>query len=55
VAYLAISIPVIGEGVLAQAAGLRTAGIVFAAAVAVLAAVVVTMLMRRDGKSPVRR
>ncbi|HEY1523201.1 MAG TPA: MFS transporter [Solirubrobacteraceae bacterium] len=49
VAYLAISIPVIGEGVLAQAAGLRTAGIVFAAAVAVLAAVVVTMLLRRRG------
>jgi MFS family permease len=50
VAYLAISIPVIGEGVLTQGAGLRTAGIVFAAAVAVLAAVVVTMLITRDGK-----
>lgn len=48
VAYLAISIPVIGEGVLAQVAGLQTAGIVFAALVAVLAAVVVTILLLRD-------
>jgi MFS family permease len=55
VAYLAISIPVIGEGVLAQAASLRTAGIVFAAVVAVLAAVVVTMLLSREGNSPARR
>jgi hypothetical protein len=58
VAYLAISIPVIGEGVLAQAAGLRTAGIAFAAVVAVLAAVVVTMLLSRqsdDGNGAVRR
>ena len=48
VAYFAISIPVIGEGVLAQAASLRTAGIVFAGAVAVLAATVVVMLLRRE-------
>lgn len=48
VAYLAISIPVIGEGVLTQGAGLRTAGIAFAAAVAVLAAVVVMMLLSRQ-------
>lgn len=37
VAYLAISLPVIGEGLTARAWGLRTAGIVFAVAVAVLA------------------
>jgi MFS family permease len=49
VAYFAISIPVIGEGVLAQAAGLQSAGIVFAALVAGLAAVVVTILLLRDG------
>jgi MFS family permease len=58
VAYLAISIPVIGEGVLAQASGLRTAGIVFAAVVAVLAGVVVTMLLSRqarDGNGAVGR
>ena len=47
VAYLAISIPVIGEGVLAQAVGLRTAGIVFAAVVAVMASLVVAMLASR--------
>nr|WP_188543867.1 MFS transporter [Rhodococcus trifolii] len=39
VAYVAISVPVIGEGVAARSWGLQTAGIVFAAAVAVLAAV----------------
>ena len=49
VAYLAISIPVIGEGVLAQASGLKTAGIVFAGVVALLAAVVVTLLYSRGG------
>jgi MFS family permease len=55
VAYLAISIPVIGEGVLAQAAGLKTAGIVFAGAVAVLAAVVVTLLYSREGNRAAAR
>ena len=34
VMYAAISLPVIGEGILAQATGLRTAGLIFAAAVA---------------------
>jgi cyanate permease len=48
VAYVAISIPVIGEGVLAELVGLRTAGLVFVAAVAVLAAVVLAMI-RTDG------
>jgi MFS family permease len=48
VAYMAISIPVIGEGVLAQAAGLRAGGIVFAGLVALLAAVVVAMLLSRE-------
>ena len=55
VAYLAISIPVIGEGVLAQAAGLRAAGIVFAGVVAALSAVVVAMLLSRGGNAPDRR
>jgi MFS family permease len=49
VAYVAISLPVIGEGVLAQAAGLKPAGLVFAAAVAALAAVVLTLLARARG------
>ncbi|TRW78682.1 MFS transporter [Mycolicibacterium sp. 018/SC-01/001] len=38
VAYVAIAIPVVGEGLAAQAWGLRTSGVVFAVAVAVLAA-----------------
>ncbi|MGE2836427.1 MFS transporter [Mycobacterium sp. SMC-4] len=38
VAYVAISLPVIGEGLAAEAWGLRTAGVVFAVAVAALAA-----------------
>jgi MFS family permease len=38
VAYVAISLPVIGEGLAAEVWGLRTAGIVFAIAVSVLAA-----------------
>jgi MFS family permease len=50
VAYFAISIPVIGEGLVAQAAGLQTAGIVFAALVALLAAVVVSILLGRGRK-----
>lgn len=37
VAYVAISLPVVGVGLAAQAWGLRTAGVSFAAAVAVLA------------------
>jgi MFS family permease len=49
VAYVAISIPVIGEGVLAQIAGLRPAGLAFAAAVAGLAGVVLVLLARRPG------
>ncbi|REH46241.1 putative MFS family arabinose efflux permease [Kutzneria buriramensis] len=39
VAYVAISAPVVGEGLAAQLVGLRTAGVGFGAAVAVLAAV----------------
>jgi hypothetical protein len=47
VAYLAISLPVIGVGVLAHATGLRSAGLTFAAAVSVLSAVVLVLLARR--------
>ncbi len=46
VAYLAISVPVIGVGVLAQAAGLRAAGLIFAGVVATLAAVALVLLVR---------
>ncbi|MGN6251087.1 MAG: MFS transporter [Marmoricola sp.] len=44
--YIGISLPVIGEGALAATAGLQTAGIVFAGAVAVLAAVALVLLLR---------
>ncbi len=47
VAYVAISVPVIGVGVLAEAAGLRTAGLVFAGVVAAIAGVVLALLARR--------
>ena len=47
VAYVAISLPVIGEGALAQAIGLRPAGLIFAGVVATLAGVVLGLLARR--------
>jgi MFS family permease len=43
VMYVAISLPVIGEGVLAQEIGLRAAGLTFAAIVAALSAVVLIL------------
>ena len=45
VAYLGISLPVIGEGLAAQVWGLRTAGVSFAAAIAVLAALCLTAVL----------
>jgi len=55
VAYIAISIPVIGEGVLAEIAGLRTAGLVFAGVVAAIAAVVLLLLARYRRESPAQQ
>ncbi len=49
VCYVAISLPVIGEGVLAEIAGLRPAGLVFAGVVAAIAAVVLVLLARQHG------
>jgi predicted MFS family arabinose efflux permease len=46
VAYVAISIPVVGVGLLTEAAGLRSAGLVFAGVVAALSAVVLALLAR---------
>jgi MFS family permease len=46
VMYIAISLPVIGEGVLAQAVGLRTAGLTFAAVIAALSAGVLIRVAR---------
>ncbi len=45
VAYVAISLPVIGEGLAAQALGLRTAGVTFAIAVALLAAICLAAIL----------
>jgi hypothetical protein len=47
VAYVAISVPVIGVGVLAQSTTLRTAGLIFAGVVAALAATALVLLLRR--------
>jgi MFS family permease len=49
VMYVAIALPVIGEGILAQAVGLRAAGLAFAAVVAGLSAVV--LILRAQGHS----
>jgi MFS family permease len=48
VAYLAISLPVVGVGVAAELAGLRAAGLLFAAVVAALALTVLVLLTRVD-------
>jgi MFS family permease len=48
VAYAALSVPVVGEGLLAQTTSLRTAGLVFAAAVAALSALVLALLARQS-------
>jgi multisubunit Na+/H+ antiporter MnhB subunit len=46
VMYVAISRPVVGVGVLAQAAGLRLEGLAFAGVVATLSALVLFLLWR---------
>lgn len=51
VAYIAISIPVIGEGFAAQVWGLRTAGIVFATAVGVLALACLTAILWQESRT----
>jgi MFS family permease len=48
VAYVAISLPIIGEGVLAEVAGLEVAGLVFTAVVSAIAATAVVLLIRGD-------
>ncbi|WP_052709700.1 MFS transporter [Streptomyces sp. NRRL S-495] len=55
VLFTMLSVPVIGVGVLVRATGLRTAGVGFSAAVAVLALAVAAGLVRRPrhGASPV--
>ena len=48
VMYVGLSLPVIGTGVLAHESGLRTAGIVFSAAVAALVLAVLASLVRTE-------
>ncbi|MCV7169094.1 MFS transporter [Mycobacterium manitobense] len=48
VAYVAISVPVVGEGLAAQHLGLRTAGLSFAIAVAALAAVCLLAILAQE-------
>jgi MFS family permease len=57
VAYVAISVPVIGEGILAQVVGLRPAGLTFAAAVAAISIMVLVLLglERARGADGIRR
>jgi MFS family permease len=50
VAYVAISLPVVGEGLSAQHWGLRTAGVAFALAVAVLAVVCLAAILVREAR-----
>jgi MFS family permease len=56
VAYVAISLPVVGEGVAAQQWGLQTAGVTFAVAVAILSIIClvgILVLEARQSRSPV--
>jgi MFS family permease len=54
VAYVAISVPVIGEGVLADVLGLRAAGLIFAAAVAAVSMTVLVLLGLERATGPDR-
>jgi MFS family permease len=56
VAYVAISLPVVGEGLAAQHWGLQTAGVTFAVAVAVLSIIClvgILVLEKRQSRQPV--
>jgi MFS family permease len=52
VAFVALSLPVIGEGILAELTTLRTAGLVFSALVAGVAAAALALLARQPGSGP---
>jgi hypothetical protein len=55
IAYVAISVPVVGVGVLGELAGLRSAGLIFAAIVAALALTVLVLLTHDRGAADTRR
>ncbi len=50
VAYVAISLPVVGEGLAARAWGLRTAGVSFAVAVAILAGICLVAILAQAAR-----
>ena len=50
VAYVAISLPVVGEGLAARAWGLRTAGVSFAIAVAILAGICLAAILVQEAR-----
>jgi MFS family permease len=50
VAYVAISLPVVGEGMAAQEWGLRTAGVSFAVAVAALAGICLAAILAQEAR-----
>jgi hypothetical protein len=50
VAYVAISLPVIGEGIAATQWGLRTAGIAFALAVAALSGICLAAVLVQEAR-----
>jgi MFS family permease len=52
VCYIAVSLPVVGEGVLADTLGLRPAGLIFASAVAILALIAMILLARSRRDDP---
>lgn len=50
VAYVAISLPVVGEGLAAREWGLRTAGVSFAVAVAILAGICLVAILAQEAR-----
>jgi MFS family permease len=54
VAYVAISLPVVGEGLAAQHWGLRTAGVSFAVAVAILSSICLAAILLREARESKR-
>jgi uncharacterized membrane protein len=50
VAYVAISLPVIGQGLAAREWGLRTAGVSFAVAVAILAGICLVAILAQEAR-----
>jgi hypothetical protein len=54
VAYVAISIPVVGAGLAAQAWGLRASGTAFALAVGLLSAICLVGILRQESR-PIER